>query len=40
MTLTGQVFTLMCGIASEAQARQIAAAADRYLYDPPCAATG
>lgn len=34
MTLTGQVFTLMCGIASEAQARQIAAAADRYLYDP------
>ncbi len=34
MTLTGQVFTLMCGIADEAQARQIAAAADRYLYDP------
>ncbi len=34
MTLTGQVFTLMCGIASEAQARQVAAAADRYLYDP------
>lgn len=33
MTLTGQVFTLMCGIASEAQARQIAAAADRYLYN-------
>jgi cellobiose phosphorylase len=34
MTLTGQVFTLMCGIASEAQSRKIAAAADRYLYDP------
>jgi cellobiose phosphorylase len=34
MTLTGQVFTLMCGIASEAQSRQIAAAADKHLYDP------
>ncbi|MFO7586275.1 MAG: cellobiose phosphorylase, partial [Anaerolineales bacterium] len=33
MTLTGQVFTLMCGIASQAQSRQIAAAADRHLYD-------
>lgn len=33
MTLTGQVFTLMCGIASQEQARQIAAAADRHLYD-------
>lgn len=33
MTLTGQVFTLMCGIASEAQSRQIAAAADKHLYD-------
>ncbi len=34
MTLTGQVFTLMCGIASEAQSRQIAAAADKHLYEP------
>lgn len=34
MTLTGQVFTLMCGIASDEQARKISAAADRHLYDP------
>lgn len=34
MTLTGQVFTLMCGIASQEQAREVVRAADRYLYDP------
>lgn len=34
MTLTGQVFALMCGIASDEQARQIVHAADRYLLDP------
>jgi cellobiose phosphorylase len=34
MTLTGQVFALMAGIATDEQARQIARAADRYLYDP------
>jgi cellobiose phosphorylase len=34
MTLTGQVFTLMCGIASDEQARKISASADRHLYDP------
>jgi cellobiose phosphorylase len=34
MTLTGQVFALMSGIATDEQARQIARAADRYLYDP------
>lgn len=34
MTLTGQVFTLMCGIASDEQARKIARAADHYLYTP------
>ncbi len=33
MTLTGQVFTLMSGVASDEQARLIARAADRYLYD-------
>jgi cellobiose phosphorylase len=33
MTLTGQVFSLMGGIASDAQARQIVRAADHYLYD-------
>ncbi len=33
MTLTGQVFALMGGIATDAQAREIARAADRYLYD-------
>jgi cellobiose phosphorylase len=33
MTLTGQVFALMGGIATDAQAQQIARAADRYLYD-------
>jgi cellobiose phosphorylase len=33
MTLTGQVFTLMCGIASQEQARQIVRAANHYLYD-------
>jgi cellobiose phosphorylase len=34
MTLTGQVFTLMGGIATDQQARQIVRAADRYLHDP------
>jgi cellobiose phosphorylase len=34
MTLTGQVFTLMGGIATEEQAHQILRAADRYLYEP------
>jgi len=33
MTLTGQVFTLMGGVATDEQARQIVRAADRYLYD-------
>jgi cellobiose phosphorylase len=33
MTLTGQVFQLMGGIASDEQARQIVRAADHYLYD-------
>ena len=34
MTLTGQVFTLMSGIATDAQAAEIVRAADRYLYAP------
>lgn len=34
MTLTGQVFTLMGGIATDEQAQQIIQAADNYLYDP------
>ncbi|HSR35360.1 MAG TPA: cellobiose phosphorylase [Anaerolineae bacterium] len=34
MTLTGQVFALMGGVATDEQARQIVRAADRYLYDP------
>jgi cellobiose phosphorylase len=34
MTLTGQVFALMGGIATGEQARQIVRAADRHLYDP------
>jgi cellobiose phosphorylase len=33
MTLTGQVFTLMGGIATDEQARDIVRAADRYLYE-------
>jgi cellobiose phosphorylase len=33
MTLTGQVFTLISGIATDEQVRAIARAADRYLYD-------
>ena len=33
MTLTGQVFTLMGGIATEAQAEQIIRAVDDYLFD-------
>ena len=34
MTLTGQVFTLMSGVATDQQALQIVRAADRYLFDP------
>jgi cellobiose phosphorylase len=34
MTLTGQVFALMGGIATDEQARHIVRTADRYLYDP------
>jgi hypothetical protein len=34
MILTGQVFTLMGGIATAEQAREIVRAADRYLLDP------
>jgi cellobiose phosphorylase len=33
MTLTGQVFTLMCGIATDEQARAMVHAVDKYLYD-------
>jgi cellobiose phosphorylase len=33
MTLTGQVFALMGGIASDRQAHEIVRAADRYLYN-------
>ena len=33
MTLTGQVFTLMCGIATEAQAESVVRAVEKYLYD-------
>ncbi len=34
MTLTGQVFTLMAGVATDEQAHEIVRAADRYLYEP------
>jgi cellobiose phosphorylase len=34
MTLTGQVFALMGGVATDEQAQQIVRAADQYLYDP------
>jgi cellobiose phosphorylase len=34
MTLTGQTFALMGGVATDAQAREIVRSADRYLYDP------
>jgi cellobiose phosphorylase len=33
MTLTGQVFTLLCGIADDDQAKQIVQSVDHYLYD-------
>jgi cellobiose phosphorylase len=33
MTLTGQVFALMGGIATDEQAREIVRAADKYLYE-------
>jgi cellobiose phosphorylase len=36
MTLTGQVFAIMYGIAEEEQVRQICNAADRRLYDESC----
>ena len=31
--LTGQVFSIMAGTATEEQIRQITKSADRYLYD-------
>jgi len=34
MTLTGQVFALMFGAASDAQSRKVLSSADKYLYDP------
>jgi cellobiose phosphorylase len=34
MTLTGQVFTLMGGVATDEHAQQIVRAVDRYLFDP------
>jgi cellobiose phosphorylase len=34
MTLTGQVFQLMGGIASDEQAREVVRTADHYLFDP------
>lgn len=34
MTLTGQVFPLMCGIATPQQAQSVLQAAKRYLHDP------
>jgi cellobiose phosphorylase len=34
MTLTGQVFALMGGVATDEQAREVVRAADRYLLDP------
>jgi cellobiose phosphorylase len=34
MTLTGQVFTLMEGVATADQAQEIILSADRYLFDP------
>jgi cellobiose phosphorylase len=34
MTLTGQVFPLMGGVATDEQAREMIRAADRYLFDP------
>ncbi len=33
MTLTGQVFALMGGVASDEQANEIVRSVDRYLYD-------
>jgi cellobiose phosphorylase len=33
MTLTGQVFTLMCGIATDEQARVLVRTVEKYLYD-------
>jgi cellobiose phosphorylase len=33
MTLTGQVFALMCGVATDEQARAIVRTVDKYLYD-------
>jgi cellobiose phosphorylase len=34
MTLTGQVFTLLCGIADQEQAKQLIRSVDHYLVDP------
>ena len=33
MMLTGQVFSIMAGTATDEQIRQITKSADRYLYD-------
>ena len=35
MMLTGQVFTVMSGVATDEQVAEIAKAADKYLYDEP-----
>jgi cellobiose phosphorylase len=34
MTLTGQTFAIMGGVATDNQVREIVRSADRYLYDP------
>ncbi len=36
MTLTGQVFAVLSGAATDEQVRAICASADRYLYDAAC----
>ncbi len=36
MTLTGQVFPVMCGTATDEQVRAVCASADEYLYDGAC----
>lgn len=34
MTLTGQVFPLLCGVATDEQVAKVVAAVNRYLYEP------
>ena len=34
MMLTGEVFTVMSGVATEEQIADIVKSADRYIYDP------